>query len=315
MNGSLKSEKVALIALTAHVVRTDLEGVSMLESLSARRMAAMCLLAACLFSGCIFSSGEANDDEQADAADVTDTSDNGDASDAADAVDASDTAQDDARTDASDASDVTDATDAADTLDDATDVTDVEEPDGDIISDADCTPCTAPTNAEFAACEDGDCVFACKDDFADLNGDLNEENSDGCQGNCEQNEVRTFYLDGDGDSYGTPTNGRNFCQGDQESGYVANQGDCDDNDNRVNPEYSGGFQIVASDGGNGTFDYNCDGIVEKEDDDIGECGGLTCGLDPGWQDSVPDCGVEAEYVTDCVAICSESTEPRTQACR
>lgn len=287
----------------------------MLEFLSARRTAAMCLLAACLLSGCIFSSGEANDEEKADATDVTDTSDNGDASDAADAGDASDTAQDDARTDASDVTDTTDAADAADTLADATDVTDVDEGDGDMISDADCAPCTAPTNAEFAECEAGECVFTCQEGFADLNGDLNEEGTNGCQGNCDQNEVRTFYLDGDGDSYGTPTNGRDFCQGDQESGYVANQGDCDDNDNRVNPDYSGGFQIVASDGGNGTFDYNCDGIVEKEDDRVGECGGLGCGLDRGWQGSVPDCGVEAAYVTDCVAICSESTDTRTQACR
>lgn len=77
--------------------------------------------------------------------------------------------------------------------------------------------------------------------------------SDGCT-------VKTWYLDDDGDGFGTTEETTEACE--QPSNYVADDGDCDDGDNSVNPD--------ASEECNG-IDDNCDGTTDE---------GCSCTYDP-----------------------------------
>jgi len=131
-------------------------------------------------------------------------------------------------------------------------------------------------------------------------------------------------MDADGDGYGANTASAVYDPG----------SDCDDGDSRVNPSQSGYFSTPSY--GTGTFDYNCDGSLEKQWTDYGSCdswgssiGDCTLG-DAGWHGSVPGCGQDGAYLVDndsCSAschvlgipFCCDESGPsfensRTQAC-
>lgn len=107
-----------------------------------------------------------------------------------------------------------------------------------------------------------------------------------------------FYRDADGDGFGAPGTATNACP--RPDGYVANDGDCMDNNAAVHPGAPG----AATDRGDGSFDYDCDGIETPEVTKFASCptidnacpppntwtGGFTCdyigmtatGVSDGW---------------------------------
>jgi hypothetical protein len=95
----------------------------------------------------------------------------------------------------------------------------------------------------------------------DTDGDNTPDCNDGCPNDplktapsacgCGVADIpTTWYADTDGDTYGDPNNSVAGFTCNQPSGYVANNTDCDDNNNAVNP---GATEIV-----NG-IDDNCNG--------------------------------------------------------
>ncbi|MBM4367184.1 MAG: hypothetical protein FJ102_13315 [Deltaproteobacteria bacterium] len=83
-------------------------------------------------------------------------------------------------------------------------------------------------------------------------GDCNDADDD-CNGTIDDDatDASTWYADTDGDSYGTAASTTRSC--DQPTGHVANDDDCDDDDDAINPAGS-----EACDG----IDTDCDGYVD-----------------------------------------------------
>jgi hypothetical protein len=87
-----------------------------------------------------------------------------------------------------------------------------------------------------------------------------------CSVNCgDAGACRLFYRDADGDSYGDSNTASavvGCSNASPPSGYVADNTDCDDKDANAHPgqtAYYGGPSL-----GTGTYDYNCDGKIEKQ---------------------------------------------------
>ena len=143
--------------------------------------------------------------------------------------------------------------------------------------------CTAPTG--YVA-DDTDCD--------DANGDINPgatEVCDGvdnnCDGNVDEGVLNTFYADADSDGYGDVGTSTQACTA--PSGYVADNTDCDDTNDEINP---GATEICDG------MDNNCDGFIDE---------GLTFdtyfydGDSDGYGDpdnSIQACSAPAGYVTD-----------------
>jgi len=68
-------------------------------------------------------------------------------------------------------------------------------------------------------------------------------------------EASRFYPDTDGDGYGDANNWVEQCE--QPSGYLVDSSDCDDSDERINPDT---WRTAADECSHGV-DYNCDGVV------------------------------------------------------
>ncbi len=122
------------------------------------------------------------------------------------------------------------------------------------------TACTADGECGSGHCASGVC---CKSTCASPNS------CDGagvckCQNlTCNAGVSCTLFypdvdVDGFGDKNGTPKVG---CADTPPSGYVADNTDCDDHDANAFPGQTAYFTTTSK--GVGTFDYNCDGMVEK----------------------------------------------------
>ena len=79
---------------------------------------------------------------------------------------------------------------------------------------------------------------------------------DGLDNNCNQQvdenlSFVTYYVDMDGDGFGSPSMSVSDCI--QPAGFVANSTDCNDSNNLINP--------TATEIPNNDVDENCDGIV------------------------------------------------------
>lgn len=149
----------------------------------------------------------------------------------------------------------------------------------------------------------------------DCNGQADEEEAEGCT---------TYYVDVDGDGYGTSEiSGRCLCE--PEGEYTAdNQDDCYDRNSEAHP---GATSYHSTARGDGSFDYDCSGSESLQWTDTWDCGSpwynpLACEWHrEGWEDSVPGCGGTHIYKgeTGCWAaayICSPNEEvERTQSCR
>ena len=105
-------------------------------------------------------------------------------------------------------------------------------------SDAGTTSCESPSGYIETAgdCDDGD---------SDINPDADDV-CDGLDNDCDGEVdagalVSVWYLDADGDGYGDSDTGVEACE--QPSNHVAEDGDCDDGDDELNP---GAFEVCIS---------------------------------------------------------------------
>jgi hypothetical protein len=101
-----------------------------------------------------------------------------------------------------------------------------------------------------------------------------------------------YFLDDDGDGYGNPAQPQEACL--PPEGYVANDLDCDDTNPDVWPGQSAFFEVTTPGWG---FDYNCDGVAQKEYPSLVSCisEGMIC-EGHGWAETIPDCGEPGDFV-------------------
>ena len=108
----------------------------------------------------------------------------------------------------------------------------------------------------------------------------------------------TWYQDSDGDGYGNPS--QNIWRPWQPDGYVGNSDDCYDGNQKAYPGQSSFFE---KDRGDGSFDYDCNGMAEKEFPHTGNCVGTGPIEDPtakqGWDGHVPAPGKRGKWLRDC----------------
>lgn len=125
--------------------------------------------------------------------------------------------------------------------------------------------------------------------------------------------LQTYYHDLDLDGYGDPGAPLQACQ--LPAGYVSEAGDCDDGDAEVHPGQAAYFALPSA---GGSYDYDCDGVVELERPSLASgCAVASCDGE-GWTAGVPACG-DAGYLTHCVPYLGLGCGPwvvwQVQRCR
>jgi len=145
---------------------------------------------------------------------------------------------------------------------------------------------------------------------------------DDCDGTSDESssaDASTWYLDADSDGYGTSSSSTVACY--QPTGYVSNTSDCYDGNASANP---GSTSYYASNRGDGSYDYDCDGSESRYYTTSYACSydwsGFSCdSYTNGWTGSTPGCGSSSTYATGCSASwwsCSySSTSTYSQYCR
>ena len=118
---------------------------------------------------------------------------------------------------------------------------------------------------------------------------------------CVSGQCSKFYADRDGDKFGNPDSSISICGAPDAppTGYVVTAGDCCDADGNAHPNQ---FSSFTHPDACGSWDYNCDGVVEEQFT-TGPCGGYPAG-------AAADCG------KTCVGfVLGASIVRYTQACR
>jgi len=127
---------------------------------------------------------------------------------------------------------------------------------------------------------------------------------DDCDGTVDESsavDASAWYIDSDGDGYGNSGSTTAACT--QPTGYVSNATDCLDTNSSV---YPGQATYYATNRGDGSFDYNCDGTEEMRWPVTAD----SC-VTEGWHSLIPTCGASAIFME---ADCSD-TPTITQECR
>ena len=164
-------------------------------------------------------------------------------------------------------------------------------------------------------CDDGDAavhpdaVEACNGVDDDCDGAVDPPLSDGCD---------LYHTDADGDLFGNPIAPQCLCAADP-PWETLDGSDCYDG----NPTaYPGAPDFHHLDRGDGSFDYDCDTVQEKEFDAIGECGvnewGVCYLIEAGWVNVIPACGATSSWLSNCNGIewhCLNTLTVKTQKCR
>lgn len=158
----------------------------------------------------------------------------------------------------------------------------------------------------------------CDDHDATLNPE-GDEVCDGRDNDCnglpddDAADSAPFHLDGDGDGYGDPTVVSWGCSA--PAFHVDDASDCYDGSADAHPGQRGFF---VEHRGDGSFDYDCDGLSNRERTALGACTD-TCTLErEGWLDDAPTCGESGKLVTGCADIrgfCTAETTSDWQTCR
>jgi hypothetical protein len=97
---------------------------------------------------------------------------------------------------------------------------------------------------------------------------------------CGVGHCLTFFVDGDGDGYGTAQAAR-FCadlNAPPPAGYAAFTGDCCDLDSGANPGFSAGTFLQFADAC-GSYDWNCNGSITLQYSSCPGAGVPACGTD------------------------------------
>ncbi|MCK6523254.1 hypothetical protein L6R49_17705 [Myxococcota bacterium] len=131
-------------------------------------------------------------------------------------------------------------------------------------------------------------LLACKDD-APVGGDSDAPPTDDSappDGDCAPEEERSFYIDEDGDGFGSPTAPVKACEA--PPGYIEVAGDCDDGDGGVSP---GDVEVCDA------RDNDCSGLVDDGVDGDGD-GVDDCG-DSCLFDALPPDGEVVSYDGEC----------------
>ncbi len=164
----------------------------------------------------------------------------------------------------------------------------------------------------FYACTNG--VITCPQSFQPRVEICNGKD-DNCNGQIDEGAAQyTFYRDADGDGFGDPKQTIKACVA--PIGYVTNNKDCYDNNRFV---YPGQFAFFSNNRGDGSFDYNCDGVQQKRFTTPGSCRNCQSAvIDIGFLDPNPACGQSGKWVDKCrfdVGACYPITIPKNQECR
>jgi len=122
------------------------------------------------------------------------------------------------------------------------------------------------------------------------------------------------YPDADGDGYGS-SGSISACLCPQ-SGSSSNDLDCDDATSPAHPGQASFFTLPRAGGG---FDYNCNGVEEKQFDEIATvCSIINECSSFGWVSVAPDCGQAGTFRT-CQQLtfntCKTTNTTQVQACR
>ncbi len=123
-----------------------------------------------------------------------------------------------------------------------------------------------------------------------------------CDGHTDEGVESTFYWDDDGDGYGGTDKTTTACSA--PTGYVSDSSDCDDQNSDAYPGQTSWFDV---DRGDGSFDYDCDGVETGEDETVASCSlkpsgtsdDSVCEGQDGWYVSPPACGDTWWWLTDC----------------
>ncbi len=167
--------------------------------------------------------------------------------------------------------------------------------------------CSQPSGyvADASDCDDGQSTTNpgateyCDGHDDDCDGDVDEDDAA---------DASTWYADGDGDGWGRTRTTTQAC--DQPSGYVADDGDCDDSDRAISPDAT-----ELCDG----VDNDCDGDVDEDDasdastwyadsdgDSFGDAGSSTqaCSEPSGYTADDSDCDDDDAAVNpDATELC------------
>ena len=125
--------------------------------------------------------------------------------------------------------------------------------------------CDAPSGyvSDDTDCDDGDA------DTWPGASEVCDDEDDDCDGSVDEGVLTSWYLDKDGDGYGDGS-AVEACSA-PTSAYVADDGDCDDDDTNYSPGATAGCDGE---------DYDCDGSVDNDSDGDGyadaSCGGDDC---------------------------------------
>ena len=121
----------------------------------------------------------------------------------------------------------------------------------------------APVSTQVSACEQPEGYASNADDCVDIDASIHPDVAEICDGvdnDCDgiidpdnATDVVVWYIDHDGDGYGSSDYQMSACE--QPQGYVENAEDCDDLNIQVNP-----LGIESCNG----FDDDCDGVVDPD---------------------------------------------------
>lgn len=118
----------------------------------------------------------------------------------------------------------------------------------------------------------------------------------GCHdGKCLGCDKKTYFRDEDGDGFGDPNQAKQECS--KPPGFTEKSGDCDDKDKNAFPGQQKFFTYPTQ--GTKKFDYNCNGVDEKQNLYKVSCKKQTsnkCTGD-GWVYQPPTCGKWGSWAT------------------
>lgn len=175
------------------------------------------------------------------------------------------------------------------------------------------------------------------DDCDDADAAVNPGATEACNGINDDCDLKTdengatgctlYYKDSDGDDHGTGVS-RCQCGPNTTTGWTATvNDDCYDSNADANPDQTLSFY---PDRGDGSWDYDCDGLEEKSDNRTAlyDCHvevivfppSVTCYYTNGWETAAPACGTTENWSSNCqftlsTLFCSPLTNvPIDQEC-